>query len=424
MAGLKDDHVVRPGDDFGGVLAENSPNLGAALAGYFSQFAAVEGGHQFDLVVHEHDRALLEDPSHADNAPGQQTSFLQNGRQCPLVHSDAALGVGIFDPALPVSHGLGCLEERAHIIAPAYPADNPLMAPLGENYGATCVAGNAHRLEFAFHAPGGKATPPPPGRLKMFLPELLHITYAFGARIDAGVTVMEPINITQKNEQIGIYFTGHQGRQLVIVAETLAPAFALAPASEPTTDRTDFRGADAVVLVENGNSAQLQKFLDRCLEIVEGFSLVELIPGEENLRNYQATTQEGAPISLHEQGLPDRGTGLLHGNALALLLQPQNHGAHADRPRADNEHLPTLLNERLHLSCQPVQEVLINPVPGTNCFRTDFYDNASGRSYPINFPPLQKSLTRSGLGLGIVYLECFTTVFHAIQGLYNLISLA
>ena len=105
---------------------------------------------------------------------------------------------------------------------------------------------------------------------------------------------------------------GHDGPQRVVVPHL------------------DLGGGDGVVLVDDGQSAQLQQALQGVFKVLPPLGVVHILAGEEDLSHRMVILEEQPVIGVHQLTLAHRGGGLLGWHITGLSGQIQLAHAHTD----------------------------------------------------------------------------------------------
>ena len=173
------------------------------------------------------------------------------------------------------------------------------------------------------------------------------------------VLVVEGVDVGEHDEQVGVDLAGDQGAEPVVVAEGGA----------------DLGGADAVVLIEDRDDAEMEQRLDGVAEVQIGLAVAEDLGGQQHLGDLDAVQSEGLAVLLHQQRLADRGTGLPHLHLVGLLRQAELAGAHADGPGGDDHDLPAAVEQGLDLCGHPAEVGGVDPAVLGQGVRADLDDH-------------------------------------------------
>ena len=133
----------------------------------------------------------------------------------------------------------------------------------------------------------------------------------------ARVGGVEPVDVRQQDQRVGAGHLGDAGGQPVVVAEA------------------DLGGGDGVVLVDDGDAAELEQGAERGAGIQVAAAVLAVLEREQELRGRQPLGRERIRPGAGQADLPDRGGGLL---LLQLqLLAGQAEGAAGERDGAGGD---------------------------------------------------------------------------------------
>ena len=107
----------------------------------------------------------------------------------------------------------------------------------------------------------------------------------------------------QVDEQVGLHRIDEQTCEVVVVAEL------------------EFIDRHGIVFVDHRDDAPAQQFAERVADIEEPRAVLEVVPGQQDLRGEDAPLRKRVVVKVHEPPLPYRGGGLLaaqpHGGGFA-----------------------------------------------------------------------------------------------------------
>ncbi len=99
----------------------------------------------------------------------------------------------------------------------------------------------------------------------------------------------------------------------------------------------DLVGGHGVVLVDDGQDAQVQQTLDLTVRVLVLRVTHEVLGGHQNLAHGDAVAGEVVGVARDQQSLPHGGRSLLGGEILGALGQTQRGQAGGDRTRGDED---------------------------------------------------------------------------------------
>ena len=103
----------------------------------------------------------------------------------------------------------------------------------------------------------------------------------------------------------------------------------------------NLKSRDTVIGVDDRNCAKLQKLREGILGMPAVFQVDHGVAGHQNLGCHLIIFSEKFLVDHHQSRLSDGCAGLLHGDALRLLLKPGCLPAHADGSGCDQNHILT-----------------------------------------------------------------------------------
>src|SRR5690606_28085514 len=179
---------------------------------------------------------------------------------------------------------------------------------------------------------------------------------ADGGGIEVRIAGIEPVDVGEQHEEVGIHRDGDPRREPVVVAERLdAPrrAGVLDPGGVPVFD--ELADGDAVVLVEDRHGAELEQARQRGAQAQRVVAVAEVALGEEHLRRGQPELRERRGVERDEVALTHGGAGLTHPQARGALAQSELAHAEPHRAARDHEHFFALFAELRELFDESVQ---------------------------------------------------------------------
>src|SRR6185312_12322859 len=129
---------------------------------------------------------------------------------------------------------------------------------------------------------------------------------------------------------------------------------------------------NAVILIDDGNNAQLQKFIQGVLQVLVAHRRSEVVVRKQKLGHHLLTKKE-LFVSVHQQTLTNGGAGLHLGHTRGLFLQAKVQHAGSNRAGTDNQifvlRQVQLVHERAYLYS-------VKAPTGSNQTGADFDDQA------------------------------------------------
>ncbi len=153
----------------------------------------------------------------------------------------------------------------------------------------------------------------------------------------AGIAVVEPLDVGEQHQQVGVHEVGDQRSEPVVVTEA------------------DLLGGDRVVLVDHRYHAHREQPVEGALRVAVVRTSYDVLCREQDLPRSQPVPGERLGVAVHQQALPDAGGRLLGGQVARAAAQAHRPEPGRDRPGGDQHQLPARRatgRQRVH---QPVQ---------------------------------------------------------------------
>ena len=138
------------------------------------------------------------------------------------------------------------------------------------------------------------AMPPDPtaeaaaaGHALDFRRDLLHFGNELGGRIPGRIGRVQPVDVGQQHQAIGAHHLRHPSGETIVVAVA------------------DLRSGDRVVLVDDGNGAELQQRAERAARIEIAPALFSIAERKQNLCHSQTVLLEHVFPRMRQADLPD-----------------------------------------------------------------------------------------------------------------------
>ena len=317
--------ISQEGHDLFGLRTLDELDFCGAVVGHAAGNAVAL---QVDNVDHV---AAAELPLGVFDPRGQQTPLLLSECCRRTIIDDylAARGQSADHPALAALDFAGCgQEEGADGFAISQPGDDIGYATFSDHHGD----GRPHRqprgLDLGSHAARAATGSGTSGHALDLGVYLLHYRNQLGMRVFAGIGRVQPVDIAEQNEEVGIQKVGHHGRQIVVVAELLL---------------LDFVGSQHIVFVDDGHDAQRHKREDRIAGVEVSRPVGKLPLGEQRLGYDDAMPVEKLLIGVHQASLPHGCQNLPEGYVLPVVVRGQLVAPGGYGPRGHQHYLPSLL---------------------------------------------------------------------------------
>ena len=137
----------------------------------------------------------------------------------------------------------------------------------------------------------------------------------------AGRPVVEPVDVREEHERIGVHEVRHQGGEAIVVTQA------------------NLIGGDGVVLVDDGHHAHLDESLECALGVAVVRAARHVIGGEQHLADGDVACPEGQGV-LREQHALAHTRGCLLGREVARTTAEPEHGeARRDSAAGDEDDL-------------------------------------------------------------------------------------
>src|SRR5262249_39817614 len=132
---------------------------------------------------------------------------------------------------------------------------------------------------------------------------------------------VEPVDVGEKNEEVGLDQMGYEGGQVVVVADL------------------DLLHRDRVVLVDDAQDAVAQEGEERVAGVEVASAVADVLLGEQDLGDLLPVGGEGLLVVPHERRLADGGRRLLLGDRAGASAQAQPGRARGDGAGGDEGDL-------------------------------------------------------------------------------------
>jgi hypothetical protein len=180
------------------------------------------------------------------------------------------------------------------------------------------------------------------------------------------VGVVEPLDVAEQHEQVGVHEVGDERRQPVVVPEA------------------DLAGRHGVVLVDDRQDPELEELGERLMGVAVVAAPGHVVGGEQDLAGDHTVARQLLGVAVHEQPLPHRGGGLLGRQRARPALQPQRREPGGDRTGRHQHHLDPASAGLGQDVDHPAYAVGIDPAGGgRQRRRPDLDHDASGRGDPL-----------------------------------------
>ena len=253
--------------------------------------------------------------------------------------SDGMFG-GLFGGGL----GVGA-EQGAHGLARQDALQDAGLQARGQHHGHAALGGQAGGAHLAGHAAAAPATATCQVHVQRGAEG--HLPHGRGTGVQGRVAGVEGRHIRQQHQQVRIQVHGHQGREVVVVAEDRR-----APLRGPL----QLQGGHRVVLVEHGHRIHGQEGFQGALEVGVAGGVREVVFREQHLGGGEAQAPQAVGVEGHQLALAHGGAGLLVRQGTGLEAQaagPQAHrtGGHQQGLAAPGAHG----SHGLHEPVEPAQ---------------------------------------------------------------------
>ena len=172
-----------------------------------------------------------------------------------------------------------------------------------------------------------------------------HPMQQHGVGMGMGVGGVQPVDVRQEDQKVRVNALRHDGGQGVVVADD------------------DFVGGDGVVLVDDGQGVQLQQPVQGVGKVLPPGLVGGVVPGNQQLGYGVVVVTEQLVVCIHQLALSHGSGGLLRGDVLWPLPQPQLSHAHADGTGGNQNHFVTGIFDVAHDFAQQLHPADVQ-VPG------------------------------------------------------------
>ena len=234
----------------------------------------------------------------------------------PIVNKDPPLwAAGKGDPVLAPVHGIpGRHEEGAHFVSGKRPAEKGGIPSVNNNAGDPRSPHLLGGRQLGGHPAGSDRRSATAGCLLQLPGYAPNQWDEAGVGVGPGVLVVQPLNIGQNDQEMGLGQIGHQGREVVIVAEF------------------DLLHDHCVVLVDDRNDPAIEEGVQGRAGVQETLAVGQIVTGEEYLGDFLVMGSEGLLVGVHELELADSRRRLLLGNGARPSGEPQVLPPRGHRP--------------------------------------------------------------------------------------------
>ena len=171
-----------------------------------------------------------------------------------------------------------------------------------------------------------------------------------GVGVPVGVSVVQTVDIAEQDQQVGVYRRRYDSGQGVVLADGVLHAHLV--------------GGHGVVLVDNGQRAQLQQPENGVAHVAAALLAADILAGEQHLRHRVVVFVEQLVVGVHQLALTHGGCGLLGGHVRRAAGQIQLTHAHADGAGGhQNDLVPGIFQVTEHLA-QRLHPLDIQPPGG------------------------------------------------------------
>src|SRR3954447_954399 len=322
----KQDHVVTVHD----LPLVRSPQL----AGQIPRRAAEQFGELAGVVVDQspcHGHSVGVDQVHgvsSDERAGHPGDARGQQRRAPLGERTYRTGVEV-DPSL----GLGRVRQPEQPGRPPptgrveHRPDRLSLQSLGrvhrggQHHQASGTGGDPRGLDLGLHAAGADTCctgPPDPHAFEVGFGT--DVTEQGGPDL-AGIPVVEPLDVAEEQQQIGVHQVGDQRGEAVVVPEA------------------DLCGGDGVVLVDDRQHAHLEQPRKRAVGVAVVAATGDVVDREQDLTGGDAVPPQLLVVLADQQPLTDRGGRLLGREVMGATNQPERRQTSRDGTGRDQDHL-------------------------------------------------------------------------------------
>ena len=212
-------------------------------------------------------------------------------------------------------------KSCAHGLALGDVVQHLRVLAVGDDHVAALGGGHLGGPQLRCHASGGQVAALLPGQGQDLRRDLLHHGDEPGTGVPAGVGGIQPLNVAEQHQQVGLGRAGHNGPQGVVVAHL------------------DLLGGDGVVLIDDGQGTQLQQAGHGIFKVPPPVGVVHVLPGEQDLGHRVVILGEQLVIGIHQLALAHGGGRLFGGHVAGAAWQIQLAHPHADGTGGHQDHL-------------------------------------------------------------------------------------
>jgi len=180
-------------------------------------------------------------------------------------------------------------------------------------------------------------------------------------RVNPGILVIQPIDVRQVDQQVGIHQQRDHGRQGVVVPEL------------------DLLDHDRIVFVDDGNHLPIQQRVERVAGIEIAFAVGQVFTGEQNLGHLLLLLGKCLFVFPHQTGLAHGGHRLTLWNLIRSSgqLQPPDSGGHG--PGGNQDHFHSFADQGADLTADGADRFQIQSVDFGQHVAADLDDHPAGR---------------------------------------------
>ena len=187
------------------------------------------------------------------------------------------------------------------------------------DFGDADFSGDGRRVQLGRHAAGALLRAAAAAERHELRRNGLDLSDEGSVRVHPRVGSVEAVCVREDDQKVGFDGLGDDGAEGVVVSDL------------------DLFDGDGVVLVDDGQCLHVEKTVDGIAEILITNFVLDVVPGDEDLRDDMVKIAEQLVIDVHEFALSDSSRGLFARDVLRFFGEGQFPDAHADGARGDED---------------------------------------------------------------------------------------